>query len=253
MLLENKVAVIYGGGGAIGAAAARAFAREGAQVFLAGRTPEKMEAVAADIRAKGGVVETAVLDALDQKAVEAFLAGVVHQAGRIDISFNVIGVGDVQRPLMDLAVEEFLQPIAVTTRTQFITTRAAAAYMICQGSGVILTYGGGGPQTLPGLGGFKVALDAMESLRRQWACELGEHGIRVITLKTGGIPEFDPRISPRARGDHRQHPAVNPAEAGSDPGRRGQCGGLCRLRSGAHDHRDGDQYLLRSADGLGII
>ena len=54
---------------------------------------------------------------------------------------------------------------------------------------MILAFGGDGPQTLPGLGGFKVALDAIEGLRRQWACELGPYGIRVVTIKTGGIPE----------------------------------------------------------------
>jgi 3-oxoacyl-[acyl-carrier protein] reductase len=61
---------------------------------------------------------------------------------------------------------------------------------------VILAFGGGGVQTLPGLGGFKVALDALESLRRQWACELGQHGIRVVTLKTGGVPESIPEDFP---------------------------------------------------------
>jgi 3-oxoacyl-[acyl-carrier protein] reductase len=74
-------------------------------------------------------------------------------------------------------------------RTQFLTTRAAARHMVKRGSGVILHFGGGGPQTLPGLGGFKIALDAIEGIRRQWAMELGPHGIRVLTLKTGGITE----------------------------------------------------------------
>lgn len=64
--------------------------------------------------------------------------------------------------------------------------------MIPRKSGVILQFGGGGPQTQPGLGGFKIALDAMEGLRRQWAWELGEHGIRVVTMKTGGIGESIP-------------------------------------------------------------
>jgi enoyl-[acyl-carrier-protein] reductase (NADH) len=68
--------------------------------------------------------------------------------------------------------------------------------MIKQGSGVILAFGGGGPQTLPGLGSFKIALDAVESLRRQWACELGRHGIRVVTLKTGGVVESLPAAFP---------------------------------------------------------
>src|SRR6185436_177842 len=196
MMLENKVAVIYGGGGQIGGAAASAFAREGATVFLAGRTKEKLDKAADAIRAKGGKVEIGVVDALDEKAVDKYVDGVVKQAGRIDISFNVIGVGDVQKPLNEISIDDFLQPIMIAMRTQFLTTRAASRHMMKQKSGVILTFGGGGPQTYPGLGGFKIALDAIEGLRRQWAIELGPHGIRVVTLKTGGIPESIPVTDP---------------------------------------------------------
>jgi NAD(P)-dependent dehydrogenase (short-subunit alcohol dehydrogenase family) len=192
MLLENKVAVVYGGGGAIGGAAARAFAREGARVFLAGRTPATLGKVADDIRADGGVAETAQVDALDERAVDAFADSVAERAGGIDVSFNVIAVQDVQKPLAEISVEEFTQPIAVATRTQFLTTRAAVRHMVGRGSGVILTFGGSGPQTIRGLGGFKVALDAMEGMRRQWACEFSPYGIRVVTLVTGGVPESIP-------------------------------------------------------------
>src|SRR5690242_19089509 len=111
MLLENKVAVIYDAGGAIGGAVARAFAREGARVFLAGRTQAKLDAVAAAIRAQGGVADTAVLDALDQQAVDAYVDAVVAQARAVDISFNLISYGDVQDPLMEIVAEDFLQPI----------------------------------------------------------------------------------------------------------------------------------------------
>src|SRR6266511_3830094 len=196
MLLENKVAAIYGAGGSIGGAVARAFAREGAQVFLAGRTQASLNEVADEIRSNGGTVDTAILDALDEQAVNTFVDGVVKQIGYIDISFNLISYGDVQMPLLDLSVEGFMQPIMNAMRTHFLTTKAAVRHMIKRGSGVILHFGGGGPQTLPGLGGFKVALDAIEGLRRQWACELGEHGIRVVTLKTGGIPESIPADIP---------------------------------------------------------
>src|SRR5205823_7008793 len=113
-------------------------------------------------------------------------------AGAIDVSFNLISLGDVQQPLTEISLDDFLQPIGNATRSHFLTTRAAARHMIPRHSGVILAFGGGGPQTLPGLGGFKVALDALEGLRRQWACELGPHGVRVVTLKTGGIPESLP-------------------------------------------------------------
>jgi 3-oxoacyl-[acyl-carrier protein] reductase len=200
MLLENKVGIIYGAGGSIGGAIARGFAREGARVFLAGRTQSKLDKVADDIRANGGRAETAVLDALDEKQVTAYVASVVDAAGQIDASANVIGIGDVQQLLMDITLGDFMQPIMNAMRTQFLTTKAAAQHMIARKTGVILQFGGGGPQTQPGLGGFKIALDAMEGLRRQWAWELGEHGIRVVTLKTGGIVESIPADFPE-----RQH------------------------------------------------
>ena len=192
MLLANRVAVIYGASGPIGGAVARTFAREGAKVFLAGRTEAKLVPLVEEIRAAGGGAEAAAVDPFDERAVSDFVDNVVVRAGSIDISFNAIGYADIQQPLMDITVEDFLQPITNAMRTQFLTTRAAARHMIQRGSGVILAFGGGGPQTLPGLGGFKIALDAIEGLRRQWATELGRHGIRVVTLKTAGIIESLP-------------------------------------------------------------
>jgi 3-oxoacyl-[acyl-carrier protein] reductase len=146
---------------------ARAFARESARVFLAGRTHAKLDTVANEIRAEGGNADTAIVNALDEHAIDEFVDTVVEQAGYIDISFNLISLGDVQEPLLEISVADFLQPITNAMRTQFLTTRAAARHMIKHGKGVILHFGGGGPQTMPGLGGFKVALDAIEGLRRQ--------------------------------------------------------------------------------------
>ncbi|MEU5048855.1 SDR family oxidoreductase [Streptomyces sp. NPDC021096] len=196
MLLENKVAVVYGAGGRVGGAVARAFAAEGAAVFLAGRTHAKLDRVADDIRSSGGLAETARIDALDEEAVDAFVDAVAEQTGRVDISFNLISYGDVQEPLATISAEDFSRPIEHAVRTQFLTTRAAARHMVKRSSGVILAFGGSGPEAVPGLGGFVVALDAVEGLRRQWACELGPHGIRFVTLKTGGIPESLPEDFP---------------------------------------------------------
>ena len=140
MLLEDKNAVVYGGGGAVGGAVARAFAREGANVFLAGRTVAKVEAVAEEITIAGGTAETAQVDALDEKAVEKHIGNVSETAGRIDILFNAIGMQDVQgRPLHEMSFEDFSRPITIATRTQFLTARAVARHMIRQSSGVILT------------------------------------------------------------------------------------------------------------------
>src|SRR5215211_16762 len=141
MLLENKVAVIYGAGGSIGGAVSRAFAREGAKLFLAGRTKAKLEEVAAEIRSNGGAAETKAMNALDEQAVDRYMDEVVEQSGYIDISFNVIGYDDAQEPLLAIAVEDFLRPITNAMRTQFLTTRAAARHMVRNGSGVILHFG----------------------------------------------------------------------------------------------------------------
>jgi 3-oxoacyl-[acyl-carrier protein] reductase len=194
VLLEDKNALIYGAGGSIGGAAARAFAREGAKVHLAGRTLESLEEVAGQIRSAGGVAETAQVDAIDEQAVDQHADAVVASAGGIDISFNLISVGDVQgTPLAEMPLEDFEQPIMTAVRTQFLTSRAAARHMISQGSGVILFFGGyGDPVPDYYIGGFQVALNAIESLRRQLASELGAHGIRAVTLQTGGVPETIP-------------------------------------------------------------
>lgn len=194
MLLEDKNAVIYGAGGSIGSAVARAFAREGAKVHLAGRTLESLKEVAEEIRTSGGVAETAQVDALDEQAVDQHADAVAAGAGGIDVSFNLISYGDVQgTPLAEMPLEDFARPVMTAIRTQFLTSRAAARHMISQGSGVILFFGGyGDPVPDYYLGGFQVALNAIESLRRQLSSELGAHGIRAVTMQTGGVPETIP-------------------------------------------------------------
>jgi NAD(P)-dependent dehydrogenase (short-subunit alcohol dehydrogenase family) len=192
VLLEGKNAVIYGAGGSIGGAVARAFAREGATVHLAGRTQASLDAVAEQITGAGGRAETALLDALDEAAVDEHADAVVARAGSFDISFNLITFGDVQgTPLVEMPLADYEQPVRNVVRTTFLTARAAARHMIRQGSGVILFFGGYGDPA-PNLGGLQVAFGAVEAFRRSLACELGPHGIRVVTLQTGGIPESIP-------------------------------------------------------------
>ena len=140
MLLEGKNAIIYGGGGAIGGAVARAFACEGAAVFLAGRTPKRLEEVAARIRAAGGVAETSRVDALDERAIEEHVGEVAERVGGVDISFNAISIRDVQlTSFVEMSREDFASPIMTGTTTHHLTARAAARAMAERGSGVILT------------------------------------------------------------------------------------------------------------------
>src|SRR6185436_15081148 len=142
MLLQDKVAVIYGAGGAIGGAVARAFAREGAGVFLTGRRRAPVEVVAKEVVSAGGSADAAELDALDERAVDEHLQSVMDRAGRLDISFNAVGIPNAKIlgvPLVDLDIEQFSMPITSATRSYFLTARLAARRMVANGSGVIMT------------------------------------------------------------------------------------------------------------------
>lgn len=200
MLLTNKNAVVYGAGGHIGSTVAKAFARDGARVFLAGRTLSTLEAVAEDITAAGGNAETAAVDALDPQSVEQHLAAIVQSAGGIDISFNAIWIrGDLQgTPLIQLPPEDFLTPVTTGTTTHFLTATAAARHMVRQQSGVILTLSSsaaalsGRDRRFHVTGGFSTACAAIEALSRSLAGELGPQGIRVVCLRPDALPETWP-------------------------------------------------------------
>jgi NAD(P)-dependent dehydrogenase (short-subunit alcohol dehydrogenase family) len=197
VLLDGKQAVVYGGGGAIGGSVAKAFAREGATVHLAGRTQATLDRVADEIRSSGGRAETAVVDALDEAQVDSFVDRVAV-TGSLDISISLISVADVQgTPMVDMTLADFERPVLNAMRSTFITWRAAARHMIPQRSGVLLAFGGqGDPIKDYNIGGFQLALTAVEWMRRQIASELGRHGIRAVSLITGGIVETMPRDFP---------------------------------------------------------
>ena len=192
MLLENKTAVIYAAGGAIGVAVARAFAREGARLFLTGRDVTKVDAVAREIVAAGGAAETAQVDVLDDKRVQEHLDTVVERAGRVDISFNATGLGPApdRKPLTEMAGDAFARPIAFYTGANFITATAAARRMSGRESGVILTLTAL-PARMPVnlVGGQAPAWAAVEAFSRSLALEVGPAGIRVVCLRAHAIPE----------------------------------------------------------------
>jgi NAD(P)-dependent dehydrogenase (short-subunit alcohol dehydrogenase family) len=193
MMLSKKVAVIYGAGGAIGSAIARAFAREGATVFVTARRRGPVDALAREISAAGGAAEAAVVDALDEQAIERHLAGAVEQTGRIDVSFNAVGIPQVGIqgiPLSELPLESFSLPIATHTRSHFLTARAAARHMMARRSGVILMHTPSPARLgVPLVGGMGPAWAAMEAMTRFLSAELGASGVRAVCLRSTGIPE----------------------------------------------------------------
>jgi NAD(P)-dependent dehydrogenase (short-subunit alcohol dehydrogenase family) len=191
-MLKNKVAVIYGAGGGIGSAVARAFAEEGAKVFLAGLHRVAVEAVAKDIIAAGGSAEPAEVDALDEQAIEKHLQSVVDKADRLDISFNAIAIPDAKIlgvPLVELDAELFELPGGYL-KSYFLTARLAARRMLANKSGVIMTVTALHSRIgLPLVGGYGPAQAAKESLTRSLSAELAPHGIRVVGLRPQGMPE----------------------------------------------------------------
>ncbi len=190
--LKNKVAVVYGNGNT-GSAIAKAFASEGAKVFLAGKTISKLKAIADEIKSASGLIETAEIDALNESAIEQHLNEIINKEGRVDISFNAIGLAHkcIQGiPLTELAAKSFMLPVTTYLQSHFITAKAAAKQMIQQGNGVILMHTPNASRISPPfVGGMIPTWSAIEALCRSLSVECGEQGVRSVCLLTTGIPE----------------------------------------------------------------
>jgi 3-oxoacyl-[acyl-carrier protein] reductase len=218
MLLDTKTAVVYGAGGAIGSAVARAYAREGAEVHLAGRTRGTLEEVAQRIRHDGGAAHVAEVDVLDREAVARHADGVAVNGG-IDICFNATSNDDVQgTPLLSMPFEEFLRPVTKAVTAHFNIAGAVGRHMTRRGHGVILVMAGG-REAIPRLGGSHVAWAALAGLCRQLAAEFGPYGVRVSWLLSPGSPGSDEHDQPQ---DGAGSGEAGPGEAG--PGEAGAAG-----------------------------
>jgi NAD(P)-dependent dehydrogenase (short-subunit alcohol dehydrogenase family) len=214
-LLQGKVALIYAATGAVGSTVARAFAREGAQVFLSGRRLPEVRNIAKEISSSGGgIAEAAEVDALDEESVEKYVQEIFEKTGQIDISFNAIGVPqkDMQGTLLtDLPVERFTMPIMTYAKSHFITSRAAARRMIVKHSGVILMHTPNPARmAIPRMGGMSPAWAAMEALSRDLSAELATQGIRAICLRTTGLPET--KTIEVVFGEHAKAMGITPDE-----------------------------------------
>jgi 3-oxoacyl-[acyl-carrier protein] reductase len=204
VILQNKNAVIYGAGGSLGGAVAKALASSGAHLFLTGRNTSTVQKLADEIKTSGAHAEVDLVDALDENSISSHLEKMIRQKGKIDISFNAIGVPVVQNiPLTEIKVDDFISPVTAMTKSQFLTATAAARTMMKQKSGVILsltaTPGGIG---YPYTGGFAPACCAVESFSRNLASELGPYGVRVINMRSAGSP--DSRVFKQAIDNNRE-------------------------------------------------
>jgi NAD(P)-dependent dehydrogenase (short-subunit alcohol dehydrogenase family) len=184
----------------LGQSAPAACAR-GGQV-VSHRAP--VEAVAKEVNSAGGSAEAAEVDALDERAVDKHLQSVIDKAGRLDISFNAVGIPNANIlgvPLAELDVEQFSLPITTLATSYFLTARLASRRMIANNSGVIMTVTAThSREGIPLVGGYGPAQAAKEALTRDLSAELAPQGIRVVGLRPYAMPEtstikdaFEPR------------------------------------------------------------
>ncbi|MBV9580785.1 MAG: SDR family oxidoreductase [Chloroflexi bacterium] len=188
-ILHGKRAVVFGAGGSLGAAVAREFAREGAEVFVSGRTQANVDALAANITSCGGPAHAAVVDALDEAAVDDYLEDVVGQAGRIDVVYNGVGprIGEYAngRRAVDLTIDQFMLPANTVLKSNFVTARGAARHMLRQHGGVILFVTGSPARGhTPGATAIGAVFGALENLTENLAIEVGPAGVRIVCLRT---------------------------------------------------------------------
>jgi NAD(P)-dependent dehydrogenase (short-subunit alcohol dehydrogenase family) len=150
-----------------------------------------LEAVAADIHARGGLAEVAPVDATDRLAIDDHLANIVGKAGPVRIMFNAISWGDTQgTELCGMELGQFMLPIETALTSWFHTGTAIARHMAENGGGVIVGItANAAREAYTNVGGFGVACAAVEHFLRQLAVENGPMGVRVTWVRSPGSPD----------------------------------------------------------------
>jgi len=192
-MLKGKNAVLYGVSDSLGGAVAKAFAAQGAIVYLTALDIIKVSKVSEEINGSGGTAYAAVVDAMDREAVEEHIRA-MRAKGTVDITFNLIDTKSKQNiPLVDMEQADFSRPVEIAMKSQFITMSAAGRIMREQRSGVILSLTATpADMAYPMVGGFGPACAAMESLVRGLGSELGVYGVRVVNIRSAGSPDSRP-------------------------------------------------------------
>src|SRR5438445_4238874 len=187
-IAAGKHAIVVGAGGSIGAAVAKEFAAEGAEVFLAGRTKSNVEDVTKQITAEGGRAHAQAIDALDDVAVDKYIDEIVRETGSIDIEFNAVGPLAKEygngKNAVDLTLEEFMVPVTTVLKSQFITARSVVRHMVKRKSGVIIFLTGSPARGhVEGATAIGAAFGAIETLMENLAVEVSPAGVRVVCLR----------------------------------------------------------------------
>lgn len=188
MRLKNKIALITGASSGIGCAAARLFAKEGAQVLVAARRDALLDALAADIKSNGGDVCVLAGDVCNESFAAALVDKAQSEFGGLDIAFNNAGILGAQKPVMDMTLAEWRQTLETNLTASFLAakyqvpalSRRQNASLIFTSSFVGHTIG------FPGYGDYAASKSGILGLVKVLAAELGPEGVRVNALLPGG-------------------------------------------------------------------
>jgi NAD(P)-dependent dehydrogenase (short-subunit alcohol dehydrogenase family) len=197
--LNGKVVLVTGAGSGIGRAAARAFARQGASVVLAGRRAPELDAVAQEIIAAGGSAIAIPADVSDESAIKALIGSTIDRFGHLDAAFNNAGVASSFAPITDLTAEDYDRTMAVNARGVWLLMKHEIKAMLAQGTGgaIVNTSSIAATGGTAGLSIYAASKGALDSMIRPIALEVGPAGIRVNnvspslvkTAMTEGYPE----------------------------------------------------------------
>jgi meso-butanediol dehydrogenase/(S,S)-butanediol dehydrogenase/diacetyl reductase len=177
--------IVTGGGRGIGQATARAFAAEGADVLVVGRSVEALAETVAAIETDGGRAWAHACDVTDDAAIEGAVAAAVERWGRIHVLVNNAGIDD-DTPFLDVDRDRFRAVVATNLTGPFVFSQAVGRHMRDAGGGVILhnasidASGGDGPFVA-----YNASKAGLHGLTRTMALELAEHGIRVNSVSPG--------------------------------------------------------------------
>jgi NAD(P)-dependent dehydrogenase (short-subunit alcohol dehydrogenase family) len=196
--LDGKAAIITGGEGSIGMATARAFAAEGARVFLAGISEPDLKAAVAELGEAAAAA--AVTDVRDSAQVKAAVDAAVGRFGRLDIVVANAGVTGVSRSIAEYPEDDFDHVMAVHVRGAFLLCKHAVPHLSA-GASVIITSSVVGITAAPRIAGYSTAKHAQVGLMRTLAAELAPRGIRVNTIHPGPVDNaFQARVEVGATG-----------------------------------------------------
>lgn len=193
--LKDKVAVVFAASGEIATAVARSLSQHGAKVYVTARNLNAVNVLAQAINANGGRAVAGKVDALNENEIDSYLQEIVADNGKLDMVFNGIGVDYDEmggRPLTTEATfAQFMAPMEKICGSQFLTSRAAAKYMIAtQSEGTILLLTAALSRSkIANLAGITAASAAVEGMTRVMAAEWGANGIKAICICPGAIIE----------------------------------------------------------------